>query len=108
MRETQSAGRRRRRGMPGGAGARAQAHDRDQRAVPDARLFQGPARGDRRRVHEGQSEHQGQLPAALQEYEDAASDPARGGHQQLPDVASQGINRQRILVDRGIAQPIDR
>lgn len=42
------------------------------------------------------------------EYEDATQQVLRNAVTgQLPDVTYQGLNRQRILVDRGIAQPLD-
>lgn len=42
------------------------------------------------------------------EYEDATQQVLRNAvTNQLPDVTFQGLNRQRILVDRGIAQPLD-
>ena len=43
-----------------------------------------------------------------QEYEQIASSNLRVAITgTLPDVAIHGMNRQRILVERGIAQPID-
>ena len=42
------------------------------------------------------------------EYEDATQQVLRNAVTgQLPDVTYQGLNRQRILADRGIAQPLD-
>ncbi len=42
------------------------------------------------------------------EYEDATQQVLRNAVTgQLPDVTFQGLNRQRILADRGIAQPLD-
>ena len=42
------------------------------------------------------------------EYEDATQQVLRNAVTgQLPDVTYQGLNRQRILADRNIAQPLD-